>query len=308
VTGTFAAIDMGSHSTNLLIASAQGRELHRVVTVTGMTREGGEARLAAQLDLYARLLDEHGVDPSHRRVVATAAARALDADARTRLFDLVEQRVAVRPELLTGEHEGRLAFRGAVAALPPEATTPGAAWLVIDIGGASTEVMLGREEPDHVISLDVGAVTLTEGELHSDPPRPEELSNAVGRVADELADAVRAWPVDITQATLVGVAGTIVTAAAVEIGLRAFDAAALHGFTLTRPAAEDVFRTLATEALADRVHNPGLPADRAEVIVGGLCILVAAMRTLRAPHLVVSVHNLLDGVVAEMVAASTSGR
>lgn len=308
MTGAFAAIDMGSHSTNLLIVDAHGRELHRVVAVTAMTRDGGETRVATQLDQYARLLEEHATDPAHRRVVATAAARALDPEARTRLFDMVEQRVGVRPVLLSGEDEGRLAFRGAVAALPTAAATPGAAWMVIDIGGASTEVMAGWDHPDQVISLDVGAVTLTEGELHNDPPRPEELSNAVGRVADELADAIRAWPADITQATLVGVAGTIVTAAAVEIGLTTFDAEALHGFVLTRSAAEDVFRTLATEPLADRVHNPGLPADRAEVIVGGLCILVAAMRTLRAPHLVVSVHNLLDGLVADMVAASTAGR
>lgn len=308
MTGAFGVIDMGSHSTNLLIADAQGKELHRVVAVTGMTRDGGEARVMAQLEVYARLLDQYGVEPSHRRAVATAAARALNPEARTQLFDLVEQRLAARPELLTGEQEGRLAFQGAVATLPSHVAAPGAAWMVIDIGGASTEVMWGRDQPDHVISLDVGAVTLTESELHTDPPRPEELSNAVGRVADELADAVRAWPVDVTQATLVGVAGTVVTAAAIEIGLRTFDAAQLHGFALTRSAAEDVFRTLATEALADRLHNPGLPADRAEVIVGGLCIVVAAMRTLRAPHLVVSVHNLLDGVIAEMVATSTSGR
>ncbi len=291
-----AVIDLGSNSTNLLIVDDRGRELERVVAVTRMA-SGDLQRVEQQLEMYAKVMESHGVAPSHRRVVATAAARNMTNEARAHLFDRVRHHVGVMPQLLSGHDEGRLAFAGAVHALP----TP-APWLVVDIGGASTELMWGAEAPEHVLSLDLGAVTLTAAELHSDPPRPEELSNAVGAAADAVADAVRHWSVDPRHATLVGIAGTVVTAAAVEIGLARFDATALHGFVLSRAAAEDVFRTLATECLADRVHNPGLPPERAEVIVGGLCILVAVMRTLQAPELVVSVHNLLDGVAADLLA------
>jgi exopolyphosphatase/guanosine-5'-triphosphate,3'-diphosphate pyrophosphatase len=307
MTGPVAAIDLGSNSTNLLIVDATGRDLERLVEVTGMAR-GADAtpgRLAPEafervretLRHYGQRLDAHGVDLPDRQVVATAAARALSDTGQEELFDLVARCVGVRPRLVSAMEEGRLAFGGAVHALhgaPPP-------WLMVDIGGASTELMWGHGEAELGLSIDVGAVTLTTRELHSDPPRPEELSNAVGAAADAVADAVRAWPTEAREATLVGVAGTVVTTAAVEIGLADFDATALHGFVLTRDAAEDVFRTLATESLADRVHNPGLPANRADVIVGGLCILVAVMRTLRAPNLVVSVHNLLDGVVADVL-------
>lgn len=301
-----AAIDLGSNSTNLLIVDTDGRDLERVVEVTGMARRADRAsgrldpqaceRVRRQLLDYAQRLEAHGVATADRRVVATAAARALSDTGREELSAMVYQCVGVHPQVVSGAEEGRLAFRGAVHALTPGSSP----WLVLDIGGASTELMWGMDTPQHGFSLDFGAVTLTDAELRGDPPRPEELSNAVGAATDAVADALRGWPVDPGDATLVGVAGTIVTTAAVEIGLTRFDPTVLHGFVLSRDAAEDVFRTLATESLADRVHNPGLPADRADVIVGGLCILVAVMRTLRAAHLTVSVHNLLDGVVADM--------
>lgn len=309
MSGAVGVIDLGSNSTNLLIVDTAGHEVERIVAVTGMGRDlspdgrlnqSARQRVEQQLQHYADLFERHGVAPSQRRVVATAAARALAVDQREAWFDELADLLGVRPELLSGQDEGRLSFRGALGSLRSTHGS-GAPWLVVDIGGRSTELMWGIDEPAHVVSLNVGALTLTQDELHGDPPRPDELSNAVGSVADEVADALRMWPVDATEATLVGVAGTIVTAAAVEIGLTTFDPTVLHGFTLTRAAAEDVFRTLATESLADRVHNPGLPRDRADVIVGGLCALVAVMRTLRAPELIVSVHNLLDGVAGELV-------
>jgi exopolyphosphatase/guanosine-5'-triphosphate,3'-diphosphate pyrophosphatase len=121
-------------------------------------------------------------------------------------------------------------------------------------------------------------------------------------VTDHVDDIIRLHPEALEVSRVVGVAGTIVTVAAVELGLAEFDGTALHGFTLSRDAAEDVFRTLATEALADRVHNPGLPRDRADVIVGGCCVLVALLRRLKVDELTVSTHNLLDGVVLEELA------
>jgi len=114
-------------------------------------------------------------------------------------------------------------------------------------------------------------------------------------------DLVREQPQVLEATRVVGVAGTIVTIAAVELGIARFDPVALHGMTLTREAAEDVFRTLATESLADRKSNPGLPPERADVIVGGCCALVGIMRRLRLPSITVSVHNLLDGVVQHIL-------
>lgn len=307
----YAAIDLGTNSTNLLIVDPDGQEIERIVAVTrlgaglGQRASGSPTRLdpeafertLAQLRHYRDRLDHHGVDTDAIRIVTTAAARALGAEDRERLFDEVQRCVGSRPILLSGRDEGRLAFAGATAGLSTSVPVAAPPWLVVDIGGGSTELMWGRDHPEQIVSLDIGAVSLTESTLAGDPPRPEELSNAIGLVSDLLADHWRDLPDDPAEATMVGIAGTITTIAAVEIGLTRFEPSVLHGFVLERPAVEDVFRTLATETLTDRRHNPGLAPERADVIVGGLCILVAIMRTLHTPELVVSIHNLLDGVV-----------
>ena len=118
----------------------------------------------------------------------------------------------------------------------------------------------------------------------------------IGAVQDELEEIGRLHPEMVTSQRVVGIAGTIVTVAAVELGLAEHDEAALHGFVLTREAAEDVFRTLATERLADRVLNPGLPRDRADIIVAGCCILVGFMRRLQLDEITVSTGSLRDGI------------
>jgi exopolyphosphatase/guanosine-5'-triphosphate,3'-diphosphate pyrophosphatase len=306
-----AAIDIGTNSTNVLVVDESGVEIERIVAITRLgegvhhTRRLGDEpmrRTLAQLAEYRTVLDRHGV--TRVRAVATSATR--DASNGADFLDRAEATLGVRPELLSGEDEGRLAFLGATAGLAAIDARP--PFLVVDIGGGSTELMLGGASIERVVSIDIGAVRLTELELHTDPPRPEELTNAIGLVQDLLDDAVRTMYDDdvargyaeLEAATLVGIAGTITTVAAVEIGLPEHDASVLHGFRLTRPAAEDVFRTLATEPLADRVHNPGLPEARADVIVGGCCALVAIMRRLQTEALVVSDHNLLHGVCAEL--------
>jgi exopolyphosphatase/guanosine-5'-triphosphate,3'-diphosphate pyrophosphatase len=139
-------------------------------------------------------------------------------------------------------------------------------------------------------------VTATESHISSDPPRPEDLTNLIGAVADELEELSRVIPALASPARVIGVAGTIVTIAAIELGLHTFDEDLLHGMILSREATEDVFRTMATEPLALRRQNPGLPADRADIIVAGCCILVATMRRLRLDEIVVSTRSLLDGV------------
>ncbi len=171
---------------------------------------------------------------------------------------------------------------------------------MVDIGGGSTEIIVGSASVEAVRSLDVGCVRLTEKYLHHDPPRPEELTDAIGWAVEHVADVQREVPGVSDARTIVGLAGTITTVAAVELGLADYDRSAIHHFTLTRDAAEDVFRTLATEDLATRVHNPGLEPARADVIVGGCCVLVALLRTLGADSMLVSEADILDGLVASL--------
>jgi exopolyphosphatase/guanosine-5'-triphosphate,3'-diphosphate pyrophosphatase len=147
-------------------------------------------------------------------------------------------------------------------------------------------------------SIPFGSVTGTASHITTDRARPEDLTNLIGAVSDELEEIQRAIPAINSPARAIGIAGTIVTIAAVEIGLASFDDVALHGFVLTRDAAEDVFRTMATETLAQRVLNPGLSPDRADIIVAGCCILVATMRRLRLDEIIISTRSLLDGLAA----------
>ncbi len=297
-----AAIDIGTNSTNLLIVSPDGDELAREVHVTRIGEGVAETRLLsdaaiartlARLEIYKWLIEQHGA--AKIRVVATEACRlATNCD---QFFGAVKDLLGVTPELLSGPDEGILAYRGALGGWAPTDEPT----FVFDIGGGSTEFMVGTTVLRNVVSIPVGAVVVTEKEFHRDPPRPEELTNAIGLVTDFLDDIVRDCP-DLSSATrVIGVAGTIVTVAAVELGLKTFDATSLHGMTLTRSAVEDVFRTLATEPLRDRLHNPGLPLDRADIIVGGCCVLVAIMRKLRLDSITVSTHNILDGIVAELL-------
>jgi exopolyphosphatase/guanosine-5'-triphosphate,3'-diphosphate pyrophosphatase len=302
-TSPVAAIDIGTNSTNLLIVDPQGNEIVREVNVTrlgkgvaasGLLDDSAINSTVQQLAVYASLLKQHKVETF--RVTATEVCRRA-SNANT-FLDQAETVLGKRPEIISGAEEGQLAFRGALSKLEPHKGIT----IVVDIGGGSTEVMIGQDKSlQHASSFPVGAVVLTETELHRDPPKPEELTNAIGLVTDFMDDLVREQPQVLEATRVVGVAGTIVTIAAVELGIARFDPVALHGMTLTREAAEDVFRTLATESLNDRKSNPGLPAERADVIVGGCCALVGIMRRLRLPSITVSVHNLLDGVVQHIL-------
>ena len=295
-----AAIDIGSNSTNLLIVDQAGKTLERIVrstrlganlTTTGVLSAESIQRTLESLNEYEVLIKRHNV--LSRRTVATAACRV--AKNTDEFFAAVKKISGAEPELISGEIEGALSFVGATSSFSDKSPT-----LVIDIGGASTELMVGSETLDFAVSLPFGAVNVTESELHRDPPRPEELTNAISLVSDAVDDVAHNYPQVSQVDRIVGVAGTIVTVAAVEVGQKVFDTNSLHELRLTRQAVEDVFRTLATEPLKDRVFNPGLPSDRADIIVGGCCVLVAVMRRLQISELVVSQYNLLDGLIAEL--------
>lgn len=296
-----AAIDCGTNSTRLLISEGTGRHrrvldrqavitrLGQGVDATGRLDPQAIERTVSVLRQYKAAIDAHGATAV--RMTATSAAR--DASNAAAFFDAAEAAVGVRPELITGDVEGALSFAGATAELEPS----DGPFLVIDIGGGSTELIVGTDHVEGVRSLDVGCVRLSEKHLASDPPAPEELSNAIGEVADLVTDVLRELPLVGEARTVVGLAGTITTVVAVELGLLEWDREAIHHFRLTRAIAEEVFRTLATEALADRLHNPGLEAARADVIVGGCCVLVGLFRTLGIDEMLVSESDILDGLV-----------
>ncbi len=301
-----AAVDCGTASTRLLVARRRAdgtlETLERLMTLTRLgAGTGATGRLDRQaigrtvevLGRYREVMDVHRVD----QVRATATSAARDAANADELFVPAEAALGAPLELLDASEEGRLSFRGATAGLDP-ADGP---FLVFDIGGGSTEFAVGTLEAEGVVSVDVGCVRTTEAYLEHDPPWASELSAAISVVEAHLEDVARDLPTAREARLAIGLAGTVSTVAAVEIGLATYDRDRIHHFRLTRAAAEDVFRTLATEPLADRVHNPGLDPGRADVIVGGCCALVATMRFFDLDEVLVSESDILDGLALSLV-------
>ncbi|MCU1355280.1 MAG: hypothetical protein JWM89_698 [Acidimicrobiales bacterium] len=313
MTERVASIDVGTNSTRLLVADLDGAAgplvtIERLMRITRLGR-GVDAsgsldaeaieRTVAVLREYREVMDRQGVAEGRVRMTATSASR--DASNRDVFFDAAEAAVGVRPELLSGDAEARLSFLGATADIDP-ALGP---FLVFDLGGGSTEFVYGTGGPDGEIeaslSLDVGCVRLTERFLVNDPPAPEDLTAAISYTDAWLEDVQLQIPQSAEARTVVGLAGTVTTVAAVELGLASYDRDAVHHFVLTKDAAEDVFRTLATENRADRLHNPGLEEARADVIVGGCCALVAIYRRLSLDEILVSEADILDGLARSLV-------
>ncbi|CAN5760555.1 Ppx/GppA phosphatase family protein [soil metagenome] len=313
MTERVASIDLGTNSTRLLVADADGpggplTQVERLMRITrlgqGVDRTGDlvpEAidRTVDVLREYRDVMDGLGVGDGPVRMTATSASR--DASNRDDFFAAAHQVVGVGPELLTGDDEARLSFLGATSDLDP-ARGP---YLVFDLGGGSTEFVYGHGGPDGgvegALSLDLGCVRLTERFFDRDPPAPEDLTAAISYTDTWLDDVVREIPHVDEAATVIGLAGTVSTVAAVEQGLATYDRDAIHHFVLTRDAVEDVFRTLATEPRAERLHNPGLEAARADVIVGGCCALVAIYRRFGLEEILVSEADILDGLALSLL-------
>jgi exopolyphosphatase / guanosine-5'-triphosphate,3'-diphosphate pyrophosphatase len=292
-----AAIDCGTNSTRLLISdgTTTSERLMRITRLgKGVDRTGRldpEAieRTLEVLREYREVMDRY--DVAGVRVAATSASR--DAANRDDFFGPAAEILGVELELLSGQEEAAMSFLGATADLEDRDVLT----LVVDIGGGSTEFAVGTREVDASISIDVGCVRMTEKYLLHDPPLPEELSNCISVVEQYLDDVAREVPTAGMAVRFVGLAGTVTNVAAVELGLAEYDPEAIHHFVLTKDAAEDVFRTLATESVEDRKHNPGLEAQRADVIVGGCCVLVEIFRYFGFTECLVSEADILDGLI-----------
>ena len=302
----FAVIDCGTNSTRLLVGN-RSEILERQMKITrlgqGVDRSGELSREAITrvLDVlknFRATLDSHSV--AKVRMVATSAAR--DASNREDFFSEAESIIGTRPELLTGEEEGRLAFAGAVT----ELERLDGPILVLDIGGGSTEFVFGEREAEKVHSSQIGCVRLTEEFFEDDPPLPEQLHACLTVVGGHIDDAIREIPKIKEVSTLVGLAGTVSSVAAIEIGLERYDRERIHHFRLSKEAVEDVFRTLATENRLERISNPGLEEERADVIIAGTAILVKVMRQLGFKECLVSESDILDGILHSMLTESVN--
>ena len=304
--GPVAVIDCGTNTTRLLITDGgAGSGLERLAAITRLGRGVDAAgrlapdsieRTLACLRAYRAAMDRHGV----AAVRATATSAVRDSANRSDFAEAAEAVIGAPLEVLSGGDEAALSFRGAVSALDPA----GGPFLVVDIGGGSTELAYGASECAEALSLDMGSVRLTEKYIRGDPPSPEELSSCLSVVGLHLDDAARAmtgFAAKPADCRLVGVAGTITTIAAVEIGLAEYDRDRIHHFRLSKAAVEDVFRTLATEPLADRLHNPGLEPGRADVIVAGVAILAGIMRYFGFGECLVSECDILDGLALSLL-------
>lgn len=294
-----AAIDIGTNSARLLIADAQGNELARPmritrlgqgVDVTGSLAPAAIERTVAVLREYRALCDQHGV----QRLRATATSAARDAKNSADFFDAAERALRVRPELISGDEEARLSFRGATSGI---AASSGP-FLIFDIGGGSTELVVGTTQPEALVSLQLGCVRMTERHLKSNPPTEGEIAACLADVRTRLAGV--GAHLGVQRARLcIGLAGTVTALSALQLGLHRYDASRTHHSRLTRSQVESLFEQLAGATVAER---RGLLAEpqRADVIVGGAAVLVTLLRELAIEELLVSEHDILDGLVASV--------
>ncbi|HEX5657933.1 MAG TPA: Ppx/GppA phosphatase family protein [Polyangiales bacterium] len=293
-----AAIDIGTNSVRLLITSADGRELAREMRITrlgqgvdvaGTLHPDAIQRTVDVLAGYRSLIEQHDV----KRVRATATSAARDAKNSQDFFDAAERALGHRPQLIRGEEEAELSFRGATDGLKE----PGP-YLVIDIGGGSTEFVLGSEHPEQVISVNMGCVRMAERHLKSDPATPAQL-DAVAKDARALLVEVRN-KVDVARAnTVVGLAGTITALAYLHRGLKTYSPADTHRTWLARADVEAAYEKLA-QADVEQRRALLVEPKRAEVIVGGAAVLVTLMRELQIEELLVSENDILDGIAASL--------
>jgi exopolyphosphatase/guanosine-5'-triphosphate,3'-diphosphate pyrophosphatase len=296
-----AAIDCGTNTVKLLIGDlphVDVREMRIVrlgqgVDATGRLADEALERTFAALDEYAAMIAAHGVQ--RLRFCATSATRdAANADV---FVEGVRARLGVDPEVVSGEEEAALAFDGAVRNLR---ATPAEPVLVVDIGGGSTELVLGTPSggPDAAVSLDIGSVRLHERHLHSDPPTPDEVAACV---ADVDAQLDRSSVPLADAATVVGVAGTVTTVGAGVLDLAAYERELVDQAQLD---VEDVHRLvgrLLAKSRAERLELAWLHPGRADVIGAGAVILDRVLRRTGVRSLVVSEADILDGIAWSLV-------
>jgi len=312
MTRRVAAVDCGTNSLRLLLADvdpgraeltdvARRMEIVRLgqgVDKTGRLAPEALARTIAVLGDYAGTIARSGAQAV--RMVATSATR--DADNAAEFVRLVKEVLGVAPEVLTGAEEAVLSFTGATAELA--AGPDGGPFLVTDIGGGSTEFVLGSPgSAVQAISVDVGCVRMTERHLHGDPPTGHEVAAAIADI-DAALDTVAAT-VPVRQArTLIGLAGSVTTVAAIAMGLPAYDAARIHHARVSAADVHAVTRGLLAQTRTARAAIGVMHPGRVDVIGGGALVLDRLMERFGFGEVLVSEHDILDGMAWSLAADS----
>ncbi|MEU9839934.1 Ppx/GppA phosphatase family protein [Actinomadura sp. NPDC048032] len=308
-----AAIDCGTNSVRLLIADieAGGGDGEAGATLTDVERRMEIVRLGEGVDQtgrlspaalertftamrgYAELIERHGDGhgPVKTRVVATSATR--DAANRADFVSGVVDIFGVVPEVISGDEEAALSFTGATRELAK--LRPARPYLVVDIGGGSTEIVLGSSSADAARSIDIGCVRMTERHLKDDPPSPEQISNAAADIDTALAAVRETVPVDEAR-TLVGLAGSVTTVAGIALDLPSYEPARIHLARITAGQVHEVTRRLLHATRAERAEFGVMHPGRVDVIGAGALILDRIMREYGFGAVVVSEHDILDGI------------
>jgi len=295
-----AAVDVGTNSTRLLVADAEGDRItaeharEMVITRLGKgvdrTRRFDPAALERTLDVlagYAETCARLGVEAT--RVVATSATR--DAANREEFLGGVRRLLGVDAEVLSGRQEAATAYAGATHDLPGDERT-----LVVDIGGGSTELIIGNHDPDAMLSIDVGCVRLFERHLASDPPTATEVA-ALRRDAQAHLGEVRRVLDPGSARRVIGVAGTVTTVTAVALGLDAYDPQRIHHAVLSAERVAATAERLVRMTTAERAALPVMPKGREDVIAAGALLLDEICRTFGFGRVTASEADILDGVL-----------
>jgi exopolyphosphatase/guanosine-5'-triphosphate,3'-diphosphate pyrophosphatase len=299
-----AAIDCGTNSIRLLVADVVDGRLTDVdrrmevvrlgegVDRTGRLSPAALARTEKALAGYAAEIAER--DVAKVRMCATSASR--DAENAQEFRDMVRGVLGVDPEVITGDEEARLSFAGAVAGLTAEQP-----YLIVDIGGGSTEFVTGSADVEHAISMDIGCVRMTERHLHADPPTGAEVLAAERDIRAAVDVALAAVPGREAR-SLVGLAGTVTTVVALAQGLPSYDATRIHHARVTYEQVAAVTSDLLKMSVAERRSLPVMHPGRADVIGGGALILRIIMERAEQTSVIASEHDILDGIAYKLVA------
>jgi exopolyphosphatase/guanosine-5'-triphosphate,3'-diphosphate pyrophosphatase len=299
-----AAIDCGTNALRLLIADIDAAgtltdvvRLMRTVRLgegvdsTGEFSTAALERTFAVCDEYASIIALQGVERS--RFVATSASR--DVSNRAQFVEGVVSRMGIAPEVIEGTEEAGLSYEGATRSLSGVIAPA----LVVDIGGGSTEFVLGEQS----VSVNIGCVRMTERHLHSDPPSEAEIDLVRADLAEAMHRAGES--VDLRAAgTLVGVAGTVTTVAARALGLASYDPEILHGAIIEREPLERAIADLVAMSRVERVALAYMHPGRVDIIGGGALVLGAVVAAVGLPTLTVSECDILDGIAYRLAAAT----
>ena len=299
-----AAIDCGTNSIRLLIADIEGNNFREVVRdmeivrlgqgvdQTGQFHPDAIARTLAAVDKFAAEIAKRGVEKI--RFCATSATR--DATNRHLFVDGVRERLGIEPEVISGNEEAALSFAGAIQDLDP-AEGP---FLVIDIGGGSTEFVFGTSSVEAARSVNIGCVRMTERHFANDPATPEQIELA--RTDIQAAIAQAAAEVPITQAkTLVAVAGTATTVAAAALNLPEYDRYSIHLARITATQVHDASTMFLTKNREERLALGYMHPGRVDVIPAGALVLSEIIRATGATGFVASESDILDGMARSLV-------